>query len=306
MSEHVRNFLIGLTTLLGLVGFAVLLMFFGELQLFRPQQYEIKVFMTMAGGVREGSPIELNGVRIGQIDRIQLLPEEIHYPIHATASITREKRIPETVRASVERSLLAGTSILQLTTQPPEDGAQLTYIPDDGSGELSVDTRTFFDDLLAELDARTEPLVFALESFTRLSDSFTRVAENVNALIGEQLKTDPDEPTLRAVVTRLNTTLDQAKDMFSRYGKLAESLEKDAATLVQNMLPVTDELSATLEEIRRITTLAREGRGTVAQLLNNPDLYESLLDASMRLERALAEAQLLIQKFQAEGVPVRW
>jgi hypothetical protein len=44
----------------------------------------------------------------------------------------------------------------------------------------------------------------------------------------------------------------------------------------------------------------------MAQLLNNPDLYNSMNDAAVRLERALTEAQLLIEKFKAEGVPVRF
>jgi hypothetical protein len=71
-------------------------------------------------------------------------------------------------------------------------------------------------------------------------------------------------------------------------------------------MPVADSLSATLEDVRRLTRLASEGQGTVAQMLNNPDLYNSMTDAAQRLERALTEAQLLIEKYKAEGVPIHF
>lgn len=44
------------------------------------------------------------------------------------------------------------------------------------------------------------------------------------------------------------------------------------------------------------------GNGTLGQLATNPDLYNNLKDASRRLDRALEDFQLLIQKFKAEGI----
>ena len=46
------------------------------------------------------------------------------------------------------------------------------------------------------------------------------------------------------------------------------------------------------------------GKGTLGQLVNNPDLYHSLNDAAKRLEKALGEVELLAQKIKAEGVKV--
>jgi hypothetical protein len=69
---------------------------------------------------------------------------------------------------------------------------------------------------------------------------------------------------------------------------------------------VADELAVIFEQIRQITTAASTGDGSVAQFLNNPDLYNNLNDAAIRLERALREVQLFIQKVTAEGLPVRW
>ncbi len=343
MSELAKNFMIGLATILGLFLLALLLFYFGEFRLIRPAENEVTINMTMAGGIRPESPIELDGVPIGEVTDVTLRLADMRYPVVAKGRIESVYRIPVDYQATVERSLLAGTAILHLTSPRvhPEDGVAL--LSDDGSAELHVEVRTVLEEVLQELDKRTEPLLDALASFNRLSETYTTVGENINALIGEagfDAEGKPGEPTLRSAVVRLNTVLDeassalrlanvwlddeqlradftgavsnanalieQASEAVAQYGRLAESLEEDADVLVQRLVPVTDELAETLADVRRVTALAMEGRGTIAQLLNNPDLYESLLDASIRLERALAEAQLLIQKFQQEGVPLRW
>ena len=45
------------------------------------------------------------------------------------------------------------------------------------------------------------------------------------------------------------------------------------------------------------------GEGTVGQLARNPELYNSVKDAADRLEMALRELQLRVQKYKDEGIP---
>ena len=74
--------------------------------------------------------------------------------------------------------------------------------------------------------------------------------------------------------------------------------------VVRGLLPIADDVAVTLEEVRRLTTLASEGEGTIAEMLRNPDLYNSLDDAAVRLERTLVEIQLYIEKIKAEGLDI--
>jgi hypothetical protein len=41
-------------------------------------------------------------------------------------------------------------------------------------------------------------------------------------------------------------------------------------------------------------------------MLNNPDLYNALEDAATRLDHALRDVQLFLQKVSAEGLPVNF
>jgi len=85
---------------------------------------------------------------------------------------------------------------------------------------------------------------------------------------------------------------------------LADQLEGEVAGVAKAIVPVADQVSSTLAEVQTLLALATSGQGSVAQALNNPDLYLSLTDASTRLEKTLKDVQLLIEKLRAEGIKI--
>ncbi|MHC4974936.1 MAG: hypothetical protein ACYTG3_21700, partial [Planctomycetota bacterium] len=120
-----------------------------------------------------------------------------------------------------------------------------------------------------------------------------------NWLDDEQLRADAKRSFEKA-----NTLIDKATTAIERYTTLAEQLQTDSGDLARRLMPVADELGATLAEVRRVARLAAEGEGTVGLLLNEPDLYRSLDDAAIRLEQTLVDVQLFLRKIRAEGVPL--
>ncbi|TVQ55676.1 MAG: MCE family protein [Phycisphaerales bacterium] len=339
MPDFARNFVIGFVSIVALLGFAALLMFFGELDLIRTDRYAVEVRMNIAGGLRSSSVVELNGVSIGRVEKIELVEEDPIHPVRVLLKINHPHRIPKNVRASVEQSLLAGTAMLQLVSQPlPEGETELEYLPTDGSGQMEAFEQSLIDKITKDLDERTAPLLDALERFDELSRTYTALGENLNELVSPL--TDDEDLNLRAAIIKLNTVLDEARDAlalasdwlgddqirhdvreavanagtlieratatFERYSELAAHLETSADEMLERLVPMADEMSATLAEVRTLVHRAGDGEGTIAQLLNNPDLYESLLDAAVRLDQALQDARLLIQKIKAEGLPVQF
>ncbi len=90
------------------------------------------------------------------------------------------------------------------------------------------------------------------------------------------------------------------------YRDLGLQLQGDARLLVDRTLPALDNVSEAFHEIEMVAETARTGEGSAAALLNNPDLYNNLNDAAARLDRALVEARLLIEKIKAEGVRINF
>lgn len=339
MSDFARNFVIGLVSIAALIGFAVLLMFFGELELIRKERYEVEVRMNIAAGLRPSSVVELNGVSIGRVETITLHTDDPDHPVRVRLRIEKPHRIPENADARVEQSLLAGTAMLQLVSRPlPEGVERLSYLPTDGTGYIEAFEQSLIDKITQELDDRTAPLLAGLERFDELSRTYAELGKNLNELVAPL--TEDEDLNLRTAILKLNTVLDDTREAlrlasgwlgddqirhdvqeavansraliesatktFERYTELAGQLESGADELIDRLVPVADELSETLGAVRTLVHRANDGEGTIAQLLNNPDLYDSLTDAAVRLEQALLDARLLIQKIKAEGLPVQF
>ncbi len=334
MTETNRNFIVGLTAILSLVGLVMLLMLFGELERVFNPQYVVTINTHHAAGLRKGSGIELNGVPIGVIDQIGT-QRDAPYTVKVIALVKTSERIPINAEPFADSSLLGGSATLVLEAPRTVADGTVQFLPTDGSAQISGEIRSrLIEQITTELDARMAPITEALLQFAQLG-------ENLNTMFQAP---DPDAPeadrqkNLHTAMAQLNTVLDDvhealelakrwlgdeqllvdakeavrkanvlidsAATTIDQYGKLAATLESDADALTKKLLPVADDLASTLEEVKRVARLAREGQGSIALLLNSPDLYLSLTDAAIRLERALTDLQLLVQKIRAEGIPI--
>ena len=87
-----------------------------------------------------------------------------------------------------------------------------------------------------------------------------------------------------------------------QFGDLAKTLGKDADALVEAAVPVAEEMSVTLERVGTLLQAATNGKGTIGQMMSNPDLYRSLEEAAKRLENTLQSLEILLQKIKDEGL----
>jgi methyl-accepting chemotaxis protein len=109
---------------------------------------------------------------------------------------------------------------------------------------------------------------------------------------------------VRATLEQARTATESLNQTLERYDSLADELATDGDSAVGHLARTADELSRTLEEVRRVASLAAAGDGTAGELLTNPDLYHSLTDAATRLDDVLVQMQLLIEKIRAEGLRI--
>jgi phospholipid/cholesterol/gamma-HCH transport system substrate-binding protein len=337
MRQNVRNFMVGLVSIGSIIGVSALLMMFGELDRWLKDRYPIIVELNNAGGIRDGSLVTLNGVPVGMVDRLRL-SDNPDYPVQIVAIVSEGVVLPATVSPRVEASLIGGGATLQLVGHP---NPSLPALPTDGTAVIRGIHRTLAEQISHELDARTKPLLSALESFNDLSATWSRFGENLNDFVKPIAPGEEDDPAnLRLAATRFNAILERADEALAlanewlgddqlrrdaaeavkkasalmenasaavdRYAALADDLKGDADVFMKRLVPVMDEMGRALEQVRAVTTLASEGDGTVGLLLNNPELYRSLADAAQRLERTLALVEQLVEKIRAEGLTVEF
>ena len=294
MPETTRNFMLGLTTLAAAAGLMMLLLLFGELDRIIKPRYEITIHTNDAADLRTGSAIELNGVPVGVVLEVsrESTPADEQYPVELVISIDEHITIPGGVKLRTSQNLLGGGATLHL--DPPAPGTAGPDLPTDGTATLAGRVQTPLEQLAAELELRMQPLI-------ELSRTLTGLGGELSELITKL------EPDVSAAVENFNRVLTEAEKVAVGLNRWIndDQFRANAQQLVAKAAVAADELSLTLEQFRLATTKATEGKGTVAQLLNNPDLYRSLNDAAIRLEQALLEIQLFVEKTKAEGLHIR-
>ena len=183
MTNTGRHFILGLTTLLAVIGAAVLLMLFGELEDVMRNRYVVTFDCPNASGLRSGSAVELNGVPIGQIDDITNT-NEAEYPVRIIAAIDDTVLIPANAVPFAMASLLGGSATLMLDA-PGGGPAGVGTLPTDGRAILRGPIQSgLMQEFAGALDSRMQPFMEGFEDFREL-------ARNLNDLVKP---TDPDQP----------------------------------------------------------------------------------------------------------------
>ncbi len=328
MNTPARNFVLGLTSIGAIAGVVALLFFFGEIESLVRPRYVVTINCRNAAGLRAGSNIEFNGVPVGFVERILNIPDP-ERPVRVITRIDRNVVIPDNIVPFATSSLIGGAATMQLETEGPPSAQTL---PRDGTAVLNEPIRSrLMEEISAEFDTRVQPLLSAMEEFERLARNLNDLmgpvaagapgnirtaVERLNlvmldvqealALAKTWLGDDQLRADARAAVENAGVLISKASDTLDRLTSVAGTLETDAHTVALRLVEVMDDAAATLEEVRTVARLAHDGEGTVARMLQDADLYDNLDDAAIRLERALREVELLVQKVKAEGIPILW
>lgn len=292
MKESTRNFLTGIVAIVGLLGFAFLLLLFGNINSSLHPAYDIRLEANQALGLRTGSQVTMAGVPVGEVRSVRIAANP-RFPAEITLGIHGDMDIPVGVRANVSQSLIGGSARLELAI--PEGTDMSTVLARDGSAVLQADVESLEQRVGRIVDERLAGLDATMRSIRDAA------AEAQKWLGDEQMRADA-----KTAVWKAQQLIEAASVTMQSITEAARGVQSSADTLTAQVKPAMDQLSSTLRSVERLTEDARTGKGTVGQLMNNPDLYNALVDSAERLKRTLGEVELLLQKVRAEGLGVKF
>jgi ABC-type transporter Mla subunit MlaD len=111
---------------------------------------------------------------------------------------------------------------------------------------------------------------------------------------------------LRATLAKIDSTVGNAGATVDKFGAAATQASDTMHTAQQQMLVITDKLVATLDQLQKTTRAISEGNGTTAKLINDPRLYEGLVDLSNALHKTVDDVDLVVKKINDEGVGIHF
>jgi len=333
MSSLKRDFFTGLTALVGLVGLVVTLWLIGDLKDVVQKTYTFTLKLNSASTLGETSRVALNGVKVGGVlkSRNQDHPAE---GVVLTLKINQGVRIPDNFTVYVDRGFV-GESILQLDVPEPTAASPASMSFVEPGSVYSRRAKTLFDAISDPLREPLAKLGVVADSVQRLSETYDKVGNEALDIMSPRTIAEVEAgaaPNLRSSLASIERTLAGAREWLNddafraetkaaiakvgttadAWTTTAKSADSQVASLGPKVNAAIEEATSTMrrvgaaaDQVNEIAAAINKGDGTAASFINNPDLYNNLNGAAARLEKALVELQLLIQKYKSEGIPIK-
>ena len=219
----------------------------------------LRTYFDNATNLKNGAPVTLEGVTIGNIIHIRIVPEREPFPVEVTMRIGENfARLLHTDSTTViAQAGVLGDSYVDISSRkatgpPPRNNAELR----------SVDTPS-----ISDVVNTSETALKGISVLMARVDTLVSTLNTTKGTAGKVI----NDPELYNKLTRVTTNLETiTRTMAGGEGTLGKLIRDD--TLYQR-------LNATVDRLGNITTALDEGKGTAGKFLKDDSLYNNLNSA---------------------------
>lgn len=307
MSPRQRNLIVGVVVLLGLTAIVwMLLLFAGRLaDLFAGPTLTVTFKADRADGVSEGSAIYYLGVQVGQVKEVRRGQDNRSVIIQGR--VYKDPPLPANVYGVIRvQSAFGGASIIALELAGPpagtlQAGANLEA-QFEGSGLLPKSVTN-----LAEQAQRQELVKHLDETILSVHAQAERAGQVLQSF--QQIVADPKmRDDLRSSLTNIRQATESATHVASDLQKFTGDLRRVSDQTNAAMSDVRTSLarlSGVLARFESVANKVDQGKGTAGMLVNDPALYQGLIDTTHQLNATIADLQRVVQQWEQEGVTIK-
>jgi len=143
------------------------------------------------------------------------------------------------------------------------------------------------------------------KSMANLTLATAKASEAMDALKGFAVEASKTAVEVRKTVADARETMTEASKTARKFSDLAGNADARFQELSAKLIEDAEKLSAVLATINRVATKLESGEGTAGQFVNDPKLYNSLLEASHQLAAMMKELRGLVEHVKKHGLPLK-
>lgn len=296
MSRELKT---GIIVLIIIIGFIWGFNFLKGQNLFDTGTRVFKVEYAKIGGLSKSSPVTINGLKVGKVDKIEF----------DTSEETRGHLI---VSFMVQNDFeFSKKSVVQIYSPNPLSGSSLAIIPNyDGEMAVSGDMLTgeMEESLFTSIGERLDPLQSKLEKVIVSADTlFT----NVNRILNEKAVYEIDASIadlattikqLKVAITSVNSIVDDNKESLNisieNTKHITENFKQMSDSIASvNFKSIISKAENAVDNFNKLSEKINSEEGTIGKLINDKKMYENLEAASKELEELLRDIKLNPKRF---------
>lgn len=253
-------------------------------------------------GLQVSSPVDIRGMKVGVVTAVTL--DDKSGLIKVAMQVDKHYRIPVDSRAKLYSSNLMGSKAIELEMGKSADllhknGTMQSYVEADVLGEIGGKVGSLADDLhntLSKVNDAVDNINSIIEQNSEgihgAVNNIDGITANINTLLkdkSEQIKNIVDG--LNALSDNLQKNSEEINSIIANASTVTDSLRSaDLKGVINNLSSAVGELHTTLAAVNN-------GQGSVGKAINNPDLYNSLVDAVDNLSTLLTDLKRNPKKY---------
>lgn len=229
----------------------------------------LRTFFDNAGGLKNGAPVTLEGVTIGNITRIRVVPERSPIPVEVTMRVGGEYLydLHTDSTTSIAQAGVLGDSYVDISSRHARGPAPRN------NAELRSTAAPSLQGVISASQDSIEQVTKLMENANRVVDSLNSNKGTIGGLI--------NDPKFYAKINRIADNLDKLTAEISNgqgtLGKLAndDTLYNHADSVIGHFNTIAENL--------------QNGQGTAGKLLNDDTLYKNLNSTVTNANQLLAD-----------------
>jgi phospholipid/cholesterol/gamma-HCH transport system substrate-binding protein len=254
---------VGLFVLVGLLVLAVAIFYVTGPGVFGPK-YRLKTYLPEVAGLAEGAPVRLDGVEIGNVERISLVPREHGKPpdhMHNIEVVMRLDRnyqkdiLTDSVASLVTEGLLGNRYV---NIQRGFSGVQI----ENGQAVTGGEEKA-----IKEVVERSADVLANLKALSEDVQDLIAGVQDGKGTLGKLLTDDQAYNHLNSILAKGDQI---ATNVQSGQGTVGKLFMKDE---------MADKVENTIDQLNTILADLRAQKGTLGKLLYDPTLYDQAKEA---------------------------
>jgi phospholipid/cholesterol/gamma-HCH transport system substrate-binding protein len=229
----------------------------------------LRSYFENAAGLKDGAPVTLEGVTIGNVIHVRVVPDRNPTPVEVTMQVGHEYKyaLHRDSTTSIAQAGVLGDSYLEISS------ARATGPPPANDGELKASGSPSIQDVIRTSKVSIEQLTALMLKAQVLVDTLNSRKGSAGQFI--------NDPALYNKVSRI------ADNLQAITGNVAEGNGSLGKLIADDTLYAR--ANSAIDRLDRITTALDEGKGTAGKLLRDESLYNNLNAAVSNANQLLAQ-----------------
>jgi phospholipid/cholesterol/gamma-HCH transport system substrate-binding protein len=220
------------------------------------RKLQLRSYFENAAGLKSGAPVTLEGVTIGNVIHVRVVPDRNPTPVEVTMQVGHEylRGLHTDSTASIAQAGVLGDSYVDINSAHASGPAPANYAELRATGSPSI------QDVIRTSQVSIEQI----NTLMRKVEALVNTLNSRRGTAGELI----NDPELAHKIVSIATNLDTVTKAISEgKGSLGKLVTDDTLYTRAN---------AAVERLDRITTALDEGKGSAGKLLKDDTLYNNL------------------------------